>query len=127
MARIKELLRVIRLLRRGVYSELPTQQLEILCEVHQKDGITLHELHQLTGMPVGSLSRNVRMLGLFTLQPGGPLQGHGLVEAKQDLYHRKRVALWMTPKAQQIFKDIETLLQGKTEIISKIDVERMLP
>lgn len=51
-------------------------------------------------MPRGSVSRNVRALSKWADEKG--VWGHDLIETRQDIYERRRFAVYLTVKGKHI-------------------------
>jgi DNA-binding MarR family transcriptional regulator len=103
----------INYLRKEVFTELPAQHITIFLAVVEADGITQFDLSQNLKMPQGSLSRNLKRLSsYYEMDSTGKnvLQGLGLLENRSDLYDRKRLAIWLTPKGRKVMEGLASVM-----------------
>jgi DNA-binding MarR family transcriptional regulator len=67
-----------------------------------EDGITQTELSKKADMPQATVSRNIRVLSVTFDKEAKELKGYDLVEAKPDLYERRRLACFLTKKGLKL-------------------------
>jgi DNA-binding MarR family transcriptional regulator len=88
----------------------------VFTAVAEKEGITMPDLCKHLEMPQGSLSRIVKDLSTYRISEvsgsGGlsGLKGHGVLEVKPDAIHRKRFAVYLTEKGENLRDKIEATL-----------------
>lgn len=85
-------------------ADLPMQQILCFAHVADRGEIPMADLVELTGVSQSSVSRNVAKLG-----PGeNPREkGHGLIEASEDPYYRKRKIVRLTPRGKELVAAID--------------------
>lgn len=116
MEGINRLERAVQYLRREVSEEFPAQQLLLFITVGKQEGITQHRLAEVLDMPSGSVSRNVRMMSQFadrSKEGNLILRGFQLLDTRPDIEQRQRMAVFLTPKGKDVFKQLDMIITGK--------------
>lgn len=128
--------RLIDRIRFDLNKDLPIQHLSLLLKVAARPGITMAELVDELDMPQGTVSRNVKALGIYRkklteadkaagkLTP--ELGGYDLVFTTTDLENRKSLAIHLTARGQQLVRNIDDVLLGKPingPIVDKISTK----
>jgi len=97
-------------IRETVGVDVPIQQVLILLLVGERKSdnpITMPEVGLKLQMTQGSVSRNIRMLSRFADTAKGTFRGYDLISAAPDLFERRRLALRLTPKGEEVIKGLE--------------------
>lgn len=112
---ILRLSQIISYLRKEIYTDFALPQLHILLAVCLEEGITLPDLGKKLDMPHATVSRNVRTLSFYKERSGDKWvdKGYNLVEAKPDLYERRRLAVFLTPEGKKLCAVINEMMNGK--------------
>lgn len=98
-----------------IYAELPLQQISLFLEIAKQEGVTMPELTKILDMPQGTLSRNVKALGVYLKDspdsPGTKVKlGHDLVETRPDLYNRKSLAVYLTQRGKEVVQQLDEII-----------------
>ena len=111
--------KAIEILRAKVYEELPLRQILLFLKVANLEeksptGVNTIDLLNLTGMPQGSLSRNISELCVYLKddpkRPGHKIKaGHDLLEKRPDMYNQKSLSITLSKKGKEILKEIEQM------------------
>lgn len=107
-----KLLTISELLREELSKDVPMSQISVLLLVAVHDGITQAEIQKKLNMLQGSLSRNVRQLAEYYGEDRQNLKGYGLIEARPDLYDRKRNFLSLTTRGKILMNKIMEVLNA---------------
>lgn len=129
MREISQLIKVMETLRRRVHSDMPTQQVHILLTVADQPGITMPEIAKKLDMNQGTVSRNVKVMGIYAEKPAGAkakgkkgdaeIRGYDLLRTQPDLYNRKSLAVFLTKKGEQVVKSLtKVVAQPKKEQVN---------
>lgn len=115
----EKLEKAIEILRKQVYEELPLRHILLFLKVANREessttGINMVDLLELTGMPQGSLSRNISELCLYLKDdpknPGSKVKaGHDLLEKRPDMYNQKSLSISLSSKGKTLLKEIEAV------------------
>jgi DNA-binding MarR family transcriptional regulator len=124
MREITQLTRAMEILRKKVYAELPIQQIVLLLQVAENEGITMPELAAKCDMPQGTTSRNLRMLSSFvdkgsTRGKAAELKGHGLLKTEPSLYNRRSLAVFLTKKGKSVVAQLGKTLQPRAQKVQE--------
>lgn len=116
MREITQLIRIMETIRKKVHSDLPVQQAHILLTVADHPGITLPEISRQLDMNQGTVSRNVKVLGIYA-EPSKDekgkmvVKGHDLVYTQPDLYNRKSLAVFLTKKGEEVVEALASAVK----------------
>jgi hypothetical protein len=96
-------------------SEIPIQQMLLLVAVAQNQGRTMPELQESLGMPQGTLSRNVKALGVYLVpDPDNPQQkkkdGYDLLITRPDLENRKSLAVYLSSRGEEVIAQLKSVV-----------------
>jgi len=94
--------KMVALVRRQVHKDFAMPQLHLFLLVCIDDGVTQPDLAKRAAMPQATVSRNMRILGRSYNKQNDQIEGYDLVEAKPDLYERKRLACFLTTKGKRV-------------------------
>ncbi|MGE5552990.1 MAG: MarR family winged helix-turn-helix transcriptional regulator [Betaproteobacteria bacterium] len=113
MSALDRLFSVVAYLRRNLHPDFALPQLHIFLLVCQRPGITQTEIEEALGMPHGSVSRNVKMLSRFNVPENGEIvqMGYGLVRTEPDLTERRRNAVWLTQRGEEVRDELIRLME----------------
>lgn len=102
MRELKSIYQVVEVIRQEVNKDLPIQQLALFLLVAERPGITMTEMCRVLRMPQGSVSRNVKQLGLYLDQRGGRSvpRGLDLLRTEPDPENRCRLSVYLTKRGQ---------------------------
>lgn len=111
LATLEQILKVFK----SVGAEIPIQQQLLFITVAQNEGRTMPELQALLGMPQGTLSRNVKALGVYLVtdpeNPGKKItDGYDLLMTRPDLSNRKALAVYLSPRGEEIIRELTAAL-----------------
>ena len=107
---IKEFILYLRI---EVDREFPLQQLHVLIEIADNEGINTNDLTEKVVMQKGPLSRNIKTLSTFgEIEPGGNVTVHGkdLIEVKRDTVERRLLTYWLTDKGRNVIEHIRKIM-----------------
>lgn len=108
--KIIELRRIFSVVRDLIDPELPLQQLALLLLVAEAgdEGITMPEACEKLGMGQTSVSKNAKMLSRYAEKHGEHMEikGYALIEARPDLWERRRLRMTITPKGIDVLEKI---------------------
>ena len=99
---IVKLEKMVALVRREVHKDFAMPQLHLFLLVCIDDGVTQPDLAKRAAMPQATVSRNMRILGRVYNKQNDQIEGYDLVEAKPDLYERRRLACFLTIKGKRV-------------------------
>jgi DNA-binding MarR family transcriptional regulator len=109
--KIYKLDRIVSVIRNLIDPELPIQQLALLLLVAEAgdEGITMPDACKKLGMGQTSVSKNAKMLSRYAEERGGQMEikGYELIEARPDLWERRRLRMTITPKGIDVLKKIK--------------------
>jgi DNA-binding MarR family transcriptional regulator len=101
--------RVHETIRELIHAEIPAQQLSILYFVAENEGVTQGEIAKALHMPQATVSRNVAKLAV-KLEENRDRKfvdtGYGLVVNRADVVDSRRLAVYLTPKGQEVLKSV---------------------
>ena len=102
-------LKGMKLLRefRKLDSEMPIQMASVFLRVTMQPGITIKELMTLEDISQSSASRNVAALSDWNRARKA---GHGLIQAVEDPYERRRKIVTLTPKGKRVAATMNEIL-----------------
>jgi DNA-binding MarR family transcriptional regulator len=100
MGDIKRLRDAVRYLREHVSPTVGLQFLIVFLEVAVNEGVTEHELIQLTGIGTGTISRNVNQV----------VHKYGLISTSYHATEYRRVACYLTPRGKKVRDDLLRIL-----------------
>lgn len=111
LATLERILKVFK----SIGAEIPIQQQLLLITVAQNEGKTMPELQELLGTPQGTLSRNVKALGVYLVtDPKNPREkimgGYDLLITRPDLSNRKALAVYLSPRGEEIIRELTAAL-----------------
>ena len=111
LATLEKILKIFK----SIGAEIPIQQQLLLVAVAQNEGRTMPELQELLGMPQGTLSRNVKALGVYLVtDPENPekkiTDGYDLLLTRPDLSNRKALAVYLSPRGEEIIRELTAAL-----------------
>jgi len=115
MESIRRLEAAVQYLRTEVYEEIPSQQIVLLLAVAMEEGITQYQLGINLGMPPGTVSRNVKMLGQWGARDAKgslSMKGFNLLDTRPDVEERRRMAVFLTPKGRALIMKLTEILEG---------------
>lgn len=109
--------KAVKYIREEVCRELPIQQLHILLEIANEEGINTATLMRRCDIQSGPLSRNIKHLSVFMEQIKGVSVRRGLelVEPRIDVYNRKGLVYYLTAKGKQVVDVMLSILGGNNE------------
>jgi DNA-binding MarR family transcriptional regulator len=105
----------IELFRNEIFRELPLQQLYMILLAIENQGISLKDFRKLVGLPSGSVSRNIRKLGLTMQQDlDGKWKdtGYELVEVYRPSTGPKLKRVYLTERGKQFAEKLHQVLSG---------------
>jgi DNA-binding MarR family transcriptional regulator len=112
----KNLYEVLQFFRKKLDAvDLPVQQIILFLKVAEQEGVTLTELQNLTSMPQGTVSRNIRKLYRY-VKGSGPdrkVEGYELVVMEPDLDNPRRKAVFLSPKGKKLLSEMEIVAAGE--------------
>jgi len=94
----------IELFRNEIFRELPLQQLYMILLAIENDGISLKDFRKLVGLPSGTVTKNIKKLGLEMrqdLEGKWKDAGYGLVEVYRPSTGPKIKKLYLTERGKQ--------------------------
>jgi DNA-binding MarR family transcriptional regulator len=94
---------------RKMDSEMQLQTVLIFLLVARKEGITVSDLQDLTGLTGSSCSRNVAALSDVNRKGR---EGHKLIMAKPDLEDRRVKHLYLTSKGRAVLNSVKESFNG---------------
>lgn len=100
---------------REINPDFAISQLSLLLYVATNEGKTMHELCAETGMPQGSVSRNIKQLSRYAeVDRHGrrELKGYNLVRTEPDVIERRRLAVYLTKEGEALIEDLYNILYG---------------
>ena len=103
----------IELFKDQVFRELRVQELYMILLAIENEGISLKEFRKLMGLPPGSVSRNIRKLGLTMQQElDGQWRdtGYELVEVYRPSTGPKLKRVYLTERGKQFAKRLQEVL-----------------
>lgn len=112
------LARAVKYIRENIYRELPMQTFHVFLEIAAEEGIDTRTLASRTDIQSGPLSRNTGILSSYIEVKNGEKKkrGYELIEARPDLYNRKSLSYYLTPKGKQLLFIINEYVSGETKI-----------
>ena len=90
-----------------VSNELNLNHINVLLYVASHPNVSAVDMGAALGMLSGSLSKILRTLGQYIVKDDNGnniLKGYDLIEVKQDLYERRRLAITLTRKGENLIK-----------------------
>ena len=94
----------IELFRNEIFRELPLQQLYMILLAIENHGISLKDFRKLVGLPSGTVTKNIKKLGLEMrqdLEGNWKDAGYGLVEVYRPSTGHKIKKLYLTERGKQ--------------------------
>jgi len=96
--------------RKNISKEIPLQQLALLLLVAQAgdERITVSDASRMLDMGQTSVSKNAKMLSRYAEKRGGQMEikGYALIDARPDLWERRRLRMTITPKGIDVLEKI---------------------
>jgi hypothetical protein len=102
--------------RDTIYRDLPLQHLIMFLTVVDNPGITMPELADKLDIPQGTVSRNVKALGVYLRDPTAAeikegltakkKAGYDLLRVEPDMEHRKMLAVYPTANGMRLAKEL---------------------
>jgi DNA-binding MarR family transcriptional regulator len=92
-----------------LHPSMTLNQLQVLCLIAQRPGLTVFEIQEITGLPDSTASRIPALLGRYGNRGTEPLN---LVDHREDLNDRRVKRLFLTASGQSLMRTIITSLIG---------------
>lgn len=86
--------------------DLVGTQLMTYLAVCTHEGINMQDLADYLDAPQGSLSRNVKKLGIYK-DKNGERAGYGLFDVRPDYENRRTLAIYLSDKGRELRAEIE--------------------
>lgn len=107
---IRKLEQAGNLMHEYTRSDLVGTQMMIFLAVCNNEGITTLELSDYLDMPQGSLSRNLKKLGIYK-NSKGEKAGFDLVQARPDYENRRTLAVYLTDRGRRLKAELKKILE----------------
>jgi DNA-binding MarR family transcriptional regulator len=107
--------RVMQLITKNVYEEIPIQQIMLFFKVAENEGISMADLRKLTQISPSAISRNIKTLSTYltpSLTKSGEYEskGLGLVDASQrHPINTRSFSLSLTSKGKRLLEEIHAV------------------
>jgi len=116
MSDLKNIYRIVEIVRKEINKDLPIQQLALYLLVANRPGISMTEICRVLNMPQGSVSRNVKQLGCYLERRNGHevVKGLDLLRTAPDPESHCRLLVFLTCRGQELASQFQSVAETQT-------------
>lgn len=108
---LRKLKATMNYLKDNVHEDIRMLQVLTFLEVTLEEGVTMTDISKRLGTTQASTSRNVAVMSR-KITPEGKIVGYNIIVAHQDIYERRRLALYLTDKGKHIAEESSNLMSS---------------